>query len=265
MGVFGTGIFGDDNAADLRDEYRKMIGDGISGPEATDRLQQKWKPDQDPDLNPVFWLALAVTQWKCGRLEERVKERALQVIHDGTALRPWSNSGALEKKRAAVLEQTRQLLESPQPGPRKIAKAFRATCEWQPGELIAYRLLSGDFVVFQIVEHHHDAGGVAPVCELFDWKGRELPSPSFFESLSMRAQKPFVAKGVEVPRAPGPPRFRVLIGQASKREFPKHRVVRLHATTTIQHPPFERHRLNPTLVALWRTLDSVLERFYGFQ
>ena len=38
MGTWGTGIFSDDNAADLRDDYRDFIGDGLSSREATDRL-----------------------------------------------------------------------------------------------------------------------------------------------------------------------------------------------------------------------------------
>ena len=39
-----------------------------------------------------------------------------------------------------------------------------------------------------------DAGGAAPTCEIFDWQGRELPEPSMFEGLQMRAQIPFVPK-----------------------------------------------------------------------
>ena len=265
MGVFGTGIFSDDNAADLREEYRTMLGDGVSGPEATDRLLRNWNPDGDPDLAPVFWLAIAVTQWKCGRLEQRVKDRAIQVIDDGTAMRPWKNSGALEKKRAVVLEKTKQLLKSPQPASRKIAKKFRAACEWEPGELISYRLLSGDFVVFQVVQHHQDAGGVSPVCEFFDWQGKVLPPLSSFESMPMRAQKPFVRKGASVPLPVVRPRFRLMIGQANQREFPKDRVMRLHASATIQHPPVARNVPNPTLVSLWRSLDETLETSYGFR
>ena len=70
MGVWGTAVFSDDNAADLRADYRMMIGDGLSGPEATDRLLKEWMPssEKDPDAAAIFWLALAVTQWKCGRL-----------------------------------------------------------------------------------------------------------------------------------------------------------------------------------------------------
>jgi hypothetical protein len=42
MGAWGTGVFSDDNAADLSDDYRDFIGDGLSGPEATDRLLAEW-------------------------------------------------------------------------------------------------------------------------------------------------------------------------------------------------------------------------------
>jgi hypothetical protein len=50
MGVWGTAIFSDDNAADLRAEYRTMIGDGLSEPEATNRLLKmlmKKQPHRD--------------------------------------------------------------------------------------------------------------------------------------------------------------------------------------------------------------------------
>src|SRR5579864_956359 len=119
MGAWGTGIFADDNAADLRDEYRQMLGDGVAGHDATDRLIAQWAPRGDPDLEPVFWLALALTQWSCGRLEDRVRDEALRVIADGSAIRPWAG-GPDERKRRKVLEAAKRKLESPQPAERKI-------------------------------------------------------------------------------------------------------------------------------------------------
>ena len=35
MGTWGTGVFDDDLALDLKDEYRELVADGLSGPEAT--------------------------------------------------------------------------------------------------------------------------------------------------------------------------------------------------------------------------------------
>jgi hypothetical protein len=267
MGVWGTAVFSDDLAADLRDDYRMMIGDGLSGPEATDRLLKQWMPssEKDPDMAAIFWLALAATQWRCGRLEGRVRKEAIRVVEDGSALRLWRET-RLEGKRAAVLDAARKQLESPQPPPRRIAKVFRSVCDWEPGELVAYRLLSGSFIVFQIIDHHKDAGGVAPNCEIFDWQGPELPPPSTFECLPMRAQIAFAPEKVPLPTRPiGPPRYRLMIGQASQREFPQKRVIRINAKVTIQHPPKPRNVTNPTLVSLWRWLDRDLERHYGLR
>jgi hypothetical protein len=80
MGVWGTAVFSDDTACDIRGEYRDLIGDGHSGSEATDLLLKEWAGETDKHEWGVFWLALAATQWKCGRLEGRVEEKALQVI-----------------------------------------------------------------------------------------------------------------------------------------------------------------------------------------
>jgi hypothetical protein len=270
VGVWGTAIFSDDNASDVRDDYRRMVGDGLSGPEATDRLLGTWMSSManGAGLAATFWLALAVTQWNCGRLEDRVRNEALRSIEDGSALAPWRGS-KLERKRAAVLEATKRQLESPQPPARKIAKQFRSSCEWEPGELVAYRMPSGAFIVFHVVEHHHDAGGVAPVCEIFDWQGSEIPQPSELENLPMRAQIPIVLKNQPEKPLPPPiatrPQYRLMMGQVSKREFPKDRLFRLNAKLPIRRPPVPRGFPNPTLMTLWRSLDRQLELSYGLR
>ncbi|MGH6810950.1 MAG: hypothetical protein ACREDM_00930 [Methylocella sp.] len=167
MGTWGTGLFGDDNASDLRDEYRQSVGDGMAGPEATDRLIARWAPCGDPDLEPVFWLALALTQWSCGRLEDRVKGQGLRVIADGSAMRPWAG-GPDERKRRAVLDAAKRKLESPQPAVRRIKRRVLSTCDWERGELIGYRLKTGDYVVLRMLDRYVDLGGAYPVCELLD-------------------------------------------------------------------------------------------------
>jgi hypothetical protein len=42
---------------------------------------------EDPDDSCVFWLSLALTQWKLGRLINEVKEDALKIIDEGTDLK----------------------------------------------------------------------------------------------------------------------------------------------------------------------------------
>src|SRR5512132_2413433 len=77
MGTWGTGIFDDDTACDVRGHYRRALRAGVPGPEATDQLLRAYAPGPDPFDTPI-WLGLAATQTKLGRLEERVKTTALE-------------------------------------------------------------------------------------------------------------------------------------------------------------------------------------------
>ena len=50
MGAWGTGIFQDHTACDIRDDYKEFFGDGLSGPEATARILSEYKSSfADPD------------------------------------------------------------------------------------------------------------------------------------------------------------------------------------------------------------------------
>ncbi len=67
MGAWGVAIFSDDLAADIRDDFRELIGDGLTPSEATDRLMEEYRSALDDSHElPVFWIALAVAQWKLG-------------------------------------------------------------------------------------------------------------------------------------------------------------------------------------------------------
>ena len=126
MGTWGTAIFSDDTASDVRNDFRELIGDGLSPEEATARLMTRYGSIvDDPEGGTTFWLGLAVTQWKSGRLQESVKKRALEIIDSGADLRLWSEDEKLVKARAAVLAETRAQLLSPQPAAKRIPKTFR--------------------------------------------------------------------------------------------------------------------------------------------
>jgi len=56
-----------------------------------------------------------------------------------------------------------------------------------------------------------------------------------------------------------PPFYRLTIGQANKREFPKDRLIRMNAKVAIQGPSKPPN----VLVCLWRWLDTALELHYG--
>jgi hypothetical protein len=254
MGTWGPGIFSDDLACDLRDRYRDLIGDGLTGEEATDRLLDEWQAELgDPDVGPVFWLALAATQWKAGRLEERVKAEALRVISTGADLPRWEGPDpSLPKRRRAALEKLRLQLNSPQPPPRRIRKRFVNSCEWEVGEVLALRLLSGQFSLFRVIGYYADYGGTSPVCEFLDWTGDVIPSPEAVGKLKIR---PFV------PSRAGPDvRPIMIIGAASAREMPRRRITRLGIHTP---PHIEYDGRGPCHFELWRWIDRAILTLYG--
>jgi len=251
MGAWGTGVFSDDNAADLRDDYRKLVGDGLTGPQATDRLIAPWAPHGDPDLEPVFWLALALTQWSCGRLEARVKEEALRMIANGSAIRAWADS-PYEGKRRTVLDAAKRKLESPQPTERKIKALPLATCDWERGDLIEYRLMTGDSLVLRMLDRHVDQGGAYPVCELFDWRGPEIPATGLPDTTPVRELRGYG----------GGKRF--MIVPLGKR-FLKDRLRRLNLRHTLDesYSRVPRGKSNATRVTSWKQFDKFLELSYG--
>ena len=104
MGVWGAGIFSDDTAADVRDEYRDCLAEGLGGTAATDKLLILFKDSQDdPDDGPPFWLSLAATQSRCGRLETRVRDRALKIIDDGSDIVRFEGNPSLKRARTQIL------------------------------------------------------------------------------------------------------------------------------------------------------------------
>jgi hypothetical protein len=241
MGAWGTALFSDDTAADVRDGYRDLIGDGFTSTEATDSLVKEWGDTlNDSDEASVFWLALASTQWQCGRLETRVKSKALKIIEEGSDLRRWHDDPKLLKKREAVLAKLKGQLLSPQPPEKRIPKRYRNTCDWDVGEVIGYRLLSGRQFVFQVIGFHTDKGGTSPVCEMLDWYGTELPSEQVVKTIKGKGQQ-------------------FMLGRLKEKELPVERVTRLGVKTESNRKP------DSYTVLLWSHLDQQLRDVFGVE
>ncbi len=142
MGAWGPGLYQDDVAEEIRDDYKDGLEKEPNEIALTDRIiEQSQFFLNDPDDAPIFWFALADTQWKLGRLEDRVKEKALYYIEEGGDLRRWEEENPKQApKRAAVLEKLKEELLSPQPEKKKISVPRLYKCEWQIGDVYVYPL-----------------------------------------------------------------------------------------------------------------------------
>jgi len=188
MGAWGVAIFSDDLAADIRTDFRERIGEGWTPSEATQQLQKEYASSlNDPEEMSVFWIALAVTQWKLGRLESRVKKMALKVIDDGTDLARWSDAKS-RARREAVLAKTRAELLSDPPPAKPVTRTLKESNRWQIGEMIGFQLQSGKWTMLRVIGHHEDRGGRFAVCELLDWLGAAFPSVDRMATLPIKKE-----------------------------------------------------------------------------
>jgi hypothetical protein len=191
VGVWGPGIFSDDIAVDVRDEYRRLIGGGLDGPEATDKLLTSSAGIADDDEDGIpFWLALAATQWKMGRLEPRVLDRALAILDAEADLERWQHEDPeLVPKRRAALEKLRATLTTPQGSETKVRAGGRFKARFAPGDVISYRLPDGRYTAFRIVGSKSDHEGEFDVAELVDYLGADPPT---FEAVTQLPPRPFL-------------------------------------------------------------------------
>lgn len=197
MGAWGTGIFQDDTACDIRDEYKQLLGDGLSAPQAKARILEAYKSSfADADESTVAWLALAAVQWQVGRLDDDTLRHALAVIESGSNLVRWNANPKDHDKRKATLEKLRVQISSPQPAEKRIRKEVRCECHWRIGELVSYQLLSGKLIIFRVIGHHTDKGGKYPICELLDWAGDVIPPADVLRTLPIKMSRPLFGRSI---------------------------------------------------------------------
>lgn len=185
MGAWGTAIFSNDDACDVRDEYREMIVMAVPDEVAEQRIIElnqeriKFCPND-------FWLPLAMTQWKVGRLSELVQGNALASIQrELEELDSIWEPKQIKKRREALLRAKDQLC-SPMPPRKKLQMpSWACRCPWEAGNVIQYRHTKPDenfgaYVLLQIIgvsktPPHKiplDCIGISP----YAWYSKSVPS-----------------------------------------------------------------------------------------
>jgi hypothetical protein len=254
MGAWGFSIYDDDDAQDARYSYKDILSKGLDGPAATDEFLKVWKESlDDSDDGPTIWFALAETQWKLGRLEKRVREKAVEIIDSGFSLDRWREGGEkMLAKRQKVLATLKEQLLSPQP-PKKVIKIKKPSKigTWKPGDLFSYRLKSGKLVVLcleEIHEQHH------ALLSALDWIGDEAPAEAALKKLK-RKQLTLSDKSYQ-----GGPYTHWQVLALKKRDVPYDRMTRLEVSTKTA-PAKERFGK----VEKWAELDELLLTFFGWK
>jgi hypothetical protein len=189
MGVWGTALFSNDLACDIRDHYRELIEDGVDDAEATRQTTAKFQASlDDPDDGASAILALAVTQSRIGRLDPVIRDRALAAIERGGDLSVWAIDDPKSLgKRKQVLAKAREQLTGPQPIRARLKRPSRPGCDLVAGDVLALDLPGGP-ALLRIVRVHVHRKGENPCLEELQFSGSELPTPEILEELGPKVK-----------------------------------------------------------------------------
>lgn len=179
MGAWGTKLYDDDVASDVKNEYIDLLRQGIDNEEVTKRLIQKWDTEDIED-GPIFWFALADIQWKYGRLLEYVKNKALQHIANETDLERWKEDEKLYNARKQVLIELEKELNTPMPKEKRVAKRRNYICPWNIGDVYAYQIkdneeYKGKYICIIKVSECEFIHDICPVVYVYNKIFDEIP------------------------------------------------------------------------------------------
>lgn len=187
MSTWGPNLYQSDLALDIRDKYKELLRKGIKGEEITRIFINEYDyAISDVDDVSVFWFALADTQWDFGRLEDYVKEKALDYIKTGYDISRWETDNPKQvNERIKVITALEKKLKTVQPVEKKISLYKLYHCEWKIGDVYAYPLnsdyakkteLNGRYLLFHKVgETTYYPGHTIPIVRIKITTNDSLP------------------------------------------------------------------------------------------
>ena len=187
--MWGTGLFSDDVACDVRDHYRQLLEDGVDDSDAA-RLTVEAFREYLEESDGIALLAFAVTQSKLGRLDVDIRDRRCAVLDRGADLEVWERDNPkLLPKRRAMLEKARAQLTGQQPRRRRLRPPKRTSSGLTAGDVLAL-ILPRSVALLRVVRVHPHRLGETPVIEELDFEGTEVPSRDALERLGPKVKDP---------------------------------------------------------------------------
>ena len=187
MGASGPAIFSDDVAADVRDEWREALMDGLADEAATERVLREFADALgDEDDATVVWLGLAAAQMETGRLQDFVRDRALAIIEHGGDVDRWrEESATLGRQREKVLRTLGEKLRGAQPPPKTLRRPKPRRSPLDVGDVVRVRGERTGEALFVVVAmaDTYPPGSTSPVVAGLLWDGGDVPDDTTLASL----------------------------------------------------------------------------------
>lgn len=147
MGTWGTKLYQNDLALDIKKSYIEKLKEGLLDEEALQQIKEKNEAELlDEDERSIFWIVLADTMWKVGRLTEEIKENAINSMDEN--LKIWKKQATPKdyEARKKELETIKERLQMQIPEKKKLTvnkkdiKKKTTKDSWEIGDIYAYQL-----------------------------------------------------------------------------------------------------------------------------
>ncbi|MBM7588000.1 hypothetical protein JOC86_004575 [Bacillus pakistanensis] len=115
MGAWGAGIFDDDTACDVRDDFIDYLEEGYSAEEASQMIIEEYSEEftieDDFEVMSLVYVGLAAIQLEKNCLQESIRKMSIQLIDRGADLELWEEADAQDyEERNKVLKELKQKL-----------------------------------------------------------------------------------------------------------------------------------------------------------
>ena len=170
MSIEGPGLYQDDTGHDVRAEAKQLMAQGLSPAEVTTTLTANWEVVLgDEDVYCAFYLALADTQCRLGRLDPDVMRIALDLIHSGRDLRRWEYSQAFHARRKTVLSQLAARLVAPPNVERevRVPRVFRTSLA--VGDVFVHTAENGERFLIHVIGLSENGPTLRALLQILDW------------------------------------------------------------------------------------------------
>lgn len=199
MGTWNSGLYSNDTTRDVKDTYISFLEKQYNNEDAFLKTYEEYKEIIGTEDEPLFWYALADTQWSVGRLMPKVRDMALGFIGEKAGCSQWEDSPKYILKWKNALQKLAEKLVSPMPPEKSFVRQVEFTRNpWGVGDVYAYQFhtelaaehdLKGKFILFQKVgnvEYYKDT--VYSVVQIFDKIFASLPDLGEIENIRILPQ-----------------------------------------------------------------------------
>lgn len=181
MGTWGTKLYENDLALDIRAEYEEGVATKKNNKTITQQILSNYKNElQDCDEAPIIWFTLADCQWRTGKLQKLIKETAIGYIDSKIDLQKWNDEKQRKEREIELAKLKAQLLS---PYPEKMHNKNRKLYSGiNDGDIFCYQLSNnrypycGKYIAMQKVFEKTIDRAISVHFQIFNATWNSVPS-----------------------------------------------------------------------------------------